>query len=546
MANQILLKQSAVADSVPTTTDIAFGELAVNTYDGVVYLKYDSGGGEVIKPVGYDPAVANTIFMQVYPTGNDANNGFTNASSVATFERALEIASARKLADPFAITLIDVGAGRYMTQGHLDMPDDTIIRGVHRSVVVIPELGYEERNTFRMGSGCFIEGIIFEGFRLDSLDDPTEGFAVSFRPGAVIRRVPYAHKIAVRTIPDWGTVPPPTNPYLGNPFFPRGAGVALADGSIISQYSIFPNIMTWGATPVTANGIGYCAKKGGLINAVNAISLWAHKHFMALSGGQVILSSCSTQFGDFSLWAEGSRNIVYPTGVVGVTLTPKLVAASDIDANRETIVDNMWNALVAGGYTVGWTPTDELYTRRDGDNYLQCIIWVLQSADEIPMENFAKGFFDVEGNSVIDPDKLSAFLFAWENMRDQIIALPGVDAEADSIVTALVVALESTILTPTLRKQPSTVTAISHTWSSVLAGVALTKIPPAFNRTNIEASIIEKNDGVVIASGQDDQGSALFVGGMKIDADTGELSGPPFDQAVGRIATKSAIAFSGF
>jgi hypothetical protein len=76
--------------------------------------------------------------------------------------------------------------------------------------------------------------------------------------------------------------------------------------------------------------------------------------------------------------------------------------------------------------------------------------------------------------------------------------------------------------------------------------VALTRIPPAFNRTNIESSIVEVDDGVVIASGQDDQGSALFVGGMKIDADTGELSGPPFDQAVGRIATKSAIAFGNF
>ena len=547
MANQILLKQSSTANSVPTVTDIAFGELAVNTYDGIVYLKYDPGTGEAIKPVNYDPPMANTLFVQVYPTGNDNNDGETWSTAFASIEKALEVATARKLADPYAITLIDVGAGRYLTQGHLDMPDDCIIRGVHRSVVMGPEIGYEERNVFRMGSGCFLEGIIFEGFRVDSLDDPTEGFAVCFRPGAVIRRVPYAHKIAVRTIPTWGTVPPPLNPYLGNPFFPRGAGVALADGSVISQYSIFPNIMTWGATPVVANGIGYCAKKGGLINAVNAISLWAHKHFMALSGGQVILSSCSTQFGDFSLWSEGSRQIVYPASVTAPTeLAVKLLAAADIDANREIIVDDMWNALVAGGYTVGWTPLDEVYTRRDGDNYLQCIIWVLQSADQIPMQNFAKGFFDVEGNSVIDPDKLSAFLFSWQYMRDQILALPGVDAEADDIVTALVAALESTINEPDLRTQPSTVTAIGHTWSNVLAGVALTKIPPAFNRTNIEASIIEENDGVVIASGQDDQGSALFVGGMKIDADTGELSGPPFDQAVGRIATKSAIAFSGF
>ena len=60
----------------------------------------------------------------------------------------------------------------------------------------------------------------------------------------------------------------------------------------------------------------------------------------------------------------------------------------------------------------------------------------------------------------------------------------------------------------------------------------------------IEDSILEVNQGVVIASGQDDQGSALFIGGMKIDADTGELSGPPFEQAVNRIATRTAIARS--
>jgi hypothetical protein len=77
-----------------------------------------------------------------------------------------------------------------------------------------------------------------------------------------------------------------------------------------------------------------------------------------------------------------------------------------------------------------------------------------------------------------------------------------------------------------------------------MAGVALTKIPPARNLASIEESILEINNGVVIASGQDDQGSALFIGGMKIDSDTGELSGPPFESAVNRIATRAAIARS--
>ena len=499
-----------------------------------LYNYINNGGG----------AIANTYFVQV--TGNDTNAGTTWEKSFRTIEKALETASLRKIDDPTAITLIDVGAGRYMTQGHLDMPDDCIIRAVHRTVIVYPQPGFEERNQFRMGSGCFIEGILFEGWRVDSLTNPTEGFAVSFRPGAVIRRVPYAHKIAIRTVPTWGYVPPPQNPVTGNPFFPRGAGVALADGLVCSQYSIFPNIMTWGATPVTSNGIGYCAKNGGLINAVNAISIWAHKHFMALSGGQVILSSCSTQFGDYSLWSEGSRQIIYPTGVVGVELSIQLAAGAAIDLAAPGIINTMWDNLVANDYTIGWTAADELYTRRDAANFIQVISWVLQSADEIPMENFSKGFFNVIGDSVIDPLKLDAFLFAWEDMRDQMNALPGVNIDSQDIITALVTSLESTVLTPVKRTQPSTITAISHTWTGVLAGVALTKIPPAFNRATLEASIIEKEDGVVIASGQDDQGSALFVGGMKIDADTGELSGPPFDSAVGRIATKSAIAFSGF
>jgi hypothetical protein len=488
--------------------------------------------------------IANTYFVQV--TGNDSNTGNTWGSAFKTIEKALEVATARKGFIPDAITLIDVGAGRYMTRGHLDMPDDCIIRAVHRSVVIYPEPGFEEQNQFRLGSGCFVEGFLFEGWRVDDLDDPTEGFAISFRPGAVIRRVPYAHKIAIRTVPTWGSVPPPLDPYTGNPFVPRGAGVVLADGLVCSQYSTFPNIMTWGATPVSPNGIGYCAKNGGLINAVNAVSLWAHKHFMALGGGQVVLSSCSTQFGDFTLWSKGSRQIVYPTGVTGVTLTIQLAAGAAIDAASPVIINNMWNALVLNAYTVGWTAADEVYTRLDAANFIQCISWVLQSADEIPMENFAKGFFDTIGVSIIDPAKLSAFIFAWENMRDQMILLPGVNSASDAIITALVVALEATIDTPDLRTQPSTITAIGHTWSAVLAGVALTKIPPAFNKSTLEASIIEQDDGVVIASGQDDQGSALFVGGMKIDADTGELSGPPFDNAVSRIATKSAIAFSGF
>lgn len=540
MTTTIIHKLSDVPGKEPLTTDLELGEIAINTHDGKIFLKTEVNSVETIQAFIASNPVANVYYVQ--KNGSDANttSGTTWDTAFLTIERAIEEATTRD----GELTLIDIGPGTYTTQGHIDVPDNCLIRAVHRSVVIRPETGFEERNVFRLGSGCFIEGPIFEDFRLDDLENPSEGFAISFRPGAVIRRAPYAHKIAVRTTPFWDTVAPPLDRTNANPLIGRGAGVVLADGSVCSQYSIYPNIMTWGATPVSHNGIGYVAKNGALINAVNAISLWAHKHFLALSGGQIILSSCSTQFGDFTMVASGSRQIVQPTEVDDDTLTIQTAAYQAVDAAANTIIDDMWDDLVSNGYTTGWTAADETFTRRDAATYLQSIEWVLQTANQKPMLDFAKGLFNTEGDKVYDLAKEPAFIHTFEFMRDAIIALPDVNSASDTIVTNLTAALINTLENTTKVAEPSTITAIGHTWTAIMSGVALTKIPPARNFATIEESILELNNGVVIASGQDDQGSALFIGGMKIDADTGELTGPPFEQSVNRIATRAAIARS--
>jgi hypothetical protein len=540
MTSTIKLKRSDVPGKVPLTTDLELGELAVNTHDGKIFLKTEVESVETIQAFIASNPVANVYYVQ--KNGSDANtvSGTSWDTAFLTIERAIEEANTRD----GELTLIDIGPGTYTTQGHIDVPDNCLIRAVHRSVVIRPEPGYEERNVFRLGSGCFIEGPIFEDFRLDSLDNPTEGFAISFRPGAVIRRTPYAHKIAVRTTPFWDTVAPPLDRDNQNPLIGVGAGVVIADGSVCSQYSIYPNIMTWGATPVSHNGIGYVSKNGALINVVNAISIWAHKHFLALSGGQIILSSCSTQFGDFTMVASGSRLIIQPTEVDDDALTIQTAAYQAVDASANTIINDMWDDLADNSYTTGWTAADETFTRRYAATYLQSIEWVLQTANQKPMLDFAKDFFNTEGNKVYDIAKEDAIIHSFEFMRDEIIALPEVNSAADTIVTNLVAALINTLENTSTVSEPSTITAISHTWTAIMAGVALTKIPPARNFATIEESILELDNGIVIASGQDDQGSALFIGGMKIDSDTGELTGPPFEQSVNRIATRAAIARS--
>lgn len=533
----ITLRRSAVPGKVPTPDQLEYGEIAINTHDGKIFLKRNKDALEqIMEFVGKVP-VENVIFIQ--KSGSDTNAGDSWDTAYATFEKALEKAATRN----GAVTLIDVGPGVYMTRGHLDMPDNTLIRCVHRSVFIRPEPGYEERNVFRMGSGCFIEGPEFEGWRIDDLDNPTEGFAASFRPGAVITRAPYVHKIGMRSIPTWTTVAPPLDRDNGNPLVGKGGGVVLADGLVCSPYSVFPNIMTWGATPVSQNGIGYVAKNGGLVNAVNAISIWAHKHFYAIDGGQIILSSCATQFGDYTLVSKGVRKILVPNKI-SIDLIEKPAAATSVISAKTNIATNLWIDLVSKGYTTGWTSTDEQYTKTDTENLVQCIGWVLQSANEKPMLDFAKGLFDTQANSVIQSSKLPIFLYSFEYIRDYIISLGDIDSETSVIVHALIASLIDTITSPVKVSLPSTITAIGHTWTAIMAGVALTKIPPAQNFNSIQESILELDQGVVIASGQDDQGSALFIGGMEINADTGELSGPPFEQSVNRIATRTSIARS--
>jgi hypothetical protein len=49
VAQTIKLKRSAVANKVPTTGDLNLGELAINTYDGKLYLKKDSGTASIVE-----------------------------------------------------------------------------------------------------------------------------------------------------------------------------------------------------------------------------------------------------------------------------------------------------------------------------------------------------------------------------------------------------------------------------------------------------------------------------------------------------------------
>ena len=81
MANTIILKRSATPGKVPTTGQLALGEIAINTHDGLIYIKKDDGTPSVVQIGGVTSVNGETGAVTI-DTGDVTENGnlyFTNA-----------------------------------------------------------------------------------------------------------------------------------------------------------------------------------------------------------------------------------------------------------------------------------------------------------------------------------------------------------------------------------------------------------------------------------------------------------------------------------
>lgn len=322
---------------------------------------------------------------------------------------------------------ISVMPGNYYTEGNLSLPDRCSVvstNGQYATNIHLydPNNGpgedwhlYEpiEENCFLVGSGCYVQGFGFRNMRVDSFDNPTKGFAVAFRPGAAILRSPYIKDCSQVSNYTSRSVAAPLDPLNANPLVGRGGGVLLADRAVLDSDTIFPYMLSFGATPRSPNGMGYVAKNGAGINGIGSITIFQRCAFYALDGGQVTLNNSGTQFGDISMRAKGFTYVVDPYELTGVDLDILITAntlAESIDSNRQEIIDDMWEQ-VYGTYIIGLDiSVDETLTRRDANNFIQSIYYDLISGGQTSSRNFAAGFFNYRGNHVFsvfnppDPD----------------------------------------------------------------------------------------------------------------------------------------------
>ncbi|MCZ8192969.1 tail fiber domain-containing protein [Brevundimonas sp.] len=82
MPNTLRHKRSTAPGGVPTTAALSLGELAINTYDGKLYLKKNVSGSETVVEVGAVTSGGVTAALG-YTPANKAGESFTGAISVA-------------------------------------------------------------------------------------------------------------------------------------------------------------------------------------------------------------------------------------------------------------------------------------------------------------------------------------------------------------------------------------------------------------------------------------------------------------------------------
>ena len=409
--------------------------------------------------------------LYVSTAGSDYNDGKTPGTALRSIERACNVARSNP-----NLSVVKVYPGTYYEDGEIEVPPNTAVvsEGGQFVTDIHTTPGNEEVNMFLANSGSYIQGFGFRGLRLDSLENPTKGFAVAFAPNALIVRSPYVRDSSQVSNFTPENIAAPVDPANGNPLVGNGGGVLLADRSVLNPNSIYPYMLAFGATPRTPNGIGYCAKNGAGINGISSITIFSRISFLAINGGQVTLNNSGTQFGDISMKATGTLPVVNPTDPGNSDVIITNLIADEINDNKDALVDDMWNALVSEGYTDNWPSFDkqkvyapdstndlstyptsaqaidsnltsmvdsiwnkfinyidngyvdwtsgtyESQTKRDAKWLLTAIRRDLQTGTDQTTKDFVKNLYDASGNYVFDPNLLFGFEYSYDIIQQEL------------------------------------------------------------------------------------------------------------------------------
>ena len=160
-----------------------------------------------------------SLKVHVASDGDDDNDG-TILKPVRTLKRAEELALEKAGGsydrnDINNAVHISCGPGTYYVDEPVMLPDDCSLTSTagQYATVIQKKPGWEKTNGVLVGSGCYVQGFSYMNFEVDNFDNPEGGFAIAYRPGALMRRSPYLRDSSQLSNFNRLDVEPPLNPF---------------------------------------------------------------------------------------------------------------------------------------------------------------------------------------------------------------------------------------------------------------------------------------------------------------------------------------------
>lgn len=151
----IRLKRSFTEGSEPTLEQLTTGELAINHYDGTVFVRQDTQGVGIatrVVQVGAGKSIGRTFFVTTQ--GDDNNLGLTQADALASIKKASEYAQPGDT--------IKVSAGIFTEDNPIVLRDNVSVEGFElRNCYIAPNNPSDD--LFHINNACHLTDLAFIG-----------------------------------------------------------------------------------------------------------------------------------------------------------------------------------------------------------------------------------------------------------------------------------------------------------------------------------------------------------------------------------------------
>ena len=288
MATRIKLKRSTTAATVPTTSNLEDGEVAVNIADRKIYVRNGASVVEVANQVPSTGTVSSSMLAtditngpgQTYYVATTGSNVTTLASGGAngkhqdtpflTIEKALSVATSGDT--------VLIGAGTFQETFPLTIPDGVTVKGTNlRSTQVTPTSGTNDLNAFVLSGDVHISDLTVKDFFYNSSNDTGYGFVCTSSLDS--DRSPYLERVTVLTK---GSVTSGTDPY-GYAQGDAGRG-ALLDGAQFASSGLEAAILFNEVTFIVPNSVGLYLTNGVRVEWLNSFIYFANEGIKGVQG----------------------------------------------------------------------------------------------------------------------------------------------------------------------------------------------------------------------------------------------------------------------